>query len=158
MSNIYQLIEFVLLVLVFKKWPSTRKNYFHQIILVMGIIVWIIDYYIAHSLAEYSSMFRVLSSILLVFVCVDQINFTLLNRESSIIFSRMLIKTGFVVYFFYKAFIESFDLFDIKSKYPYSAKFWYIQCSLSILLNLLIAIAFICYRTKPTRSILTSPH
>jgi hypothetical protein len=154
-SNVYQLAEFVLLVWLFKRWPSIRKGYFHNTILIIGIVLWMLDYCIINSIFQYSSMFRVSGSILLVFVCVDQINFSILNRDNSVIVSRMLVKIGFVTYFFYKAFIESFDLFDSHILYPYSVQFWYIQCSLSILLNVLIAIAFLCYRSKPTHSILT---
>lgn len=154
-ANIYQIVEFSLLVWLFKTWPSTRKSNFHLIIFTMGLALWIIDFLIVNSLYTYSSMFRVTGSMLLVFVCIDQINFTILNRDDSISFSRMLIKVGFVLYFFYKAVIESFDLFGTQIQFPYSAQFWYIHDSLSILLNVLIAIAFICYRTKPTQSILT---
>ncbi len=153
-SNVYQLLEFVLLVWMFKRWPSPRKGYFLNIILVIGMVLWVLDYWVINSIFQYSSMFRVSGSILLVFVCIDQINFSILNRDNSVIRSRMLIKIGFVSYFFYKAFIESFDLFGSQVLYPYSVQFWYIQCSLSILLNVLIAIAFLCYRSRPTHSIL----
>ena len=157
-GNVYQLVEFVLLVCLFKKWPSYRQNYFHSVILGIGILLWVLDFCILHSLRENSSVFRVFGSILLVFVCINQINYTILNRENSIIFPRMLIKVGFALYFLYKSFIESFELFAIPIHYPYYARFWYVQCGISILLNVLITIAFVCYRSTPPRSILTSGH
>lgn len=157
-SNVYQLVEFVLLVWLFKKWPSNRQNYFHSIILCIGILLWISNFCILHSFRENSAVFRVFGSILLVFVCVNQINYTILNRENSIIFPRMLIKVGFALYFLYKAFIASFELFPIPIHFPYYAQLWYIQCGISILLNVLITIAFVCYRSTPPRSILTSGH
>lgn len=157
-SNVYQLLEFMLLVLMFERWRDKRNSCFHYSILCTGIVLWVSDFFMIHSITDYSSLFRVAGSILLVFMCTDQINFTILNRCDSIIRSRMLVKAGLVAYFFYKAFIESFDLFGSDVLYPYSLQFWYIQCGLSILLNVLIAIAFLCYRSKPTRSILTSQH
>lgn len=154
-SNIYQIVEFVILIWMFNRWPTKRKSRFHSMIILIGIIIWIIDFCIINSLKEYSPIFRVFGSMLIVFVCIDQINYTILNRENSIIISRMLIKIGFVLYFFYKALVESFDLLHTDIQYTYSDRFWFIQNSLSILLNIFITIAFLCYRSKPTRSILT---
>lgn len=154
-SNFYQLIEFILLIWLFKNWPSSRKNYFHHIVLLIGTSVWILDFCILHSISHYSSLFRVFGSILLIYVFIDQIIYTILNRENSIIFSKMLIKIGLVIYFLYKTFIESIQLFPTQFYLDWDTHFWFIECSLNILLNLLITIAFLCFRSIPNRSILT---
>ncbi len=154
-SNIYQLVEFVMIVWLFRRWPSVRRNYFHQIVMTLGIVIWTLDFFVFHSLVENSALFRVLGPILLIYVIVDQINYTLLNRDNSIIVSRMLIKGGFVLYFLYSTFVETIELFPSQIQYPYFPQLWYIQGCVSILLNVLISIAFICHREKPTYSILT---
>jgi hypothetical protein len=157
-DNIYQLIEFIFLVLLFKRWPSERCNRFHLIILITGIAAWIIDNCIVHTPLDNTSVYRLICAILVVFVCVDQVNFVLLNRHTSIITSDMLICGGLILYHLFAAFIESFPLFAVQMQRPFYMWLWFIHCLISILTNLLISIAFLCHRSKPNYTILSSPH
>jgi hypothetical protein len=157
-DNIYQLIEFIFLVLLFKKWPSERRSRFHIIILITGITAWIIDNGIFHTPFDNTSVYRLICAILVLFVCIDQVNFVLLNRHTSIFTSELLICGGLILYHLFAAFIESFQLFAVQIQRPFYMWLWVIHCLLSILTNLLIAIAFLCHRSKPNYTILSSPH
>lgn len=155
-DNIYQLVEFVLLVLLFKRWPSERNSRFHSLILIIGLTAWIIDNCIYHSPFENTSVYRLVCAVLIVFVCIDQVNLMILNRHTSIIASDMMICIGLLLYHLYAAIIESFQLFPIQMNRPFYMRLWFVHCSLSILTNILITIAFICHQTKPNYTILSS--
>jgi hypothetical protein len=158
MSNLFQLLEFIMIVIFYKGLSSEKTNRYHKIILVVGIMAWVLDNLILHNPSDFNSLFRLIGPMLLILVCVDQINNVLLNRHISIIASEMFITAGFVLYLLYKAFIESFHLFPIHIQCPFYVKLWFIQCFINILLNVLISIAFLCHRSKPTFTILSSPH
>lgn len=157
-SNIYPLLEFVLLVCLFKRWPAVRNSYFHFCILLFGVVVWIADNLLFHSIYDVNSFFRLVSSLMLVWVCIDQVNLILLNRTISIIRSDMLICIAFLMANLYQAFIEVFLLYTIQVHTHYFSRLWMIHNGLNILTNLMITIAFLCHRTKPTYSILSSQH
>ena len=156
-DNLYQLIEFIFLVLLFKKWPSERRNRFHLIILATGITAWIIDNCIVHTPFDNTSVYRLVCAILIVFACIDQVNFVLINRHTSVITPDLLICGGLILYHLFAAFIESFQLFAVQLQRPFYMWLWFIHCLLSILTNLLISIAFVCHRSKPNYTILSSP-
>ena len=157
-SNLFQLFEFIIIVIFYKGLSSEKTNQYHKIILIVGIIAWILDNLILHTPSSFNSLFRLIGPMLLILVCVDQINNVLLNRQISIIVSEMLITVGFVLYLLYKAFIESFELFPLQIHCGLYVKLWCIQCFINIILNVLISIAFLCHRSKPSFTILSSPH
>ncbi len=155
-DNIYQLIEFILLVWLLRRWPSERKNRFHLVIMIIGVSAWITDNCIYHTPFDNTSVYRLVCAILIVFVCIDQVNHVLLSRHNSINTSDLLICGGLILYHLYAAFIESLQLFPVHLGRPFYMRLWVIHCCLSILTNILISIAFICHRSKPSYTILSS--
>lgn len=154
-SNLYKGIEFILLVLLFKNWLTERKNKFHIIILVIGILSWVLDNIVFHSPFENTSIFRLVSSNLLILVIVDQINYVLFKRQYSLVFSELLICSGLILYHLCLAFIELFQIFPVDMGKVFFMKLWVIHSMLSLFTNLLISIAFICHQSKPKFSILS---
>lgn len=155
-GNIYLLVEFILFGLLFKKWPSERSNRFHVLILSAGVLVWIVDNFIVHSLFASNSLSRMVCYFLLVSICIDQLVTTLLNRATSIMLSDILIGLAFLFHYLYRAFIESFILYTTHLDSSYFIQLWVIDNALTILTNLMITVAFLCHRHKPTYSILSS--
>jgi hypothetical protein len=155
-GNIYLLLEFVLFGFLFKRWPSYRSSRFHLLILSAGVLVWVGDNLIVHTLFSNNSMSRLVCYVLLVSICIDQLVSTLLNRAGSVILSDILICLAFLFHYIYRAFIESFQLYTTHLEPSYFIRLWVIDNGLNILTNLMITVAFICHRHKPTYSILSS--
>jgi hypothetical protein len=156
-GNLYKLVEFSMMVLFFRRWTINKKNHYHFVILFIGIFIWILDNCILHTPFDNTSIFRLIGSILLVWVCVDQVFHAVLNRQNSQLLSDMLICGSLILYFLYMAFIESFQLFPIKMERPFYMKLWVIHSLINVFTNLMISIAFLCHRTKPNYTILSSP-
>lgn len=157
-GNIYLLVEFILFGFLFKRWPSKRVSRFHLFIIIVGVLLWVADNLMLHSLFANNSMSRLGCYFLLVGICIDQLVSTLLNRASFIILSDILICMAFLFHYSYRAFIESFLLYTTHLDSSYFISLWVIDNGLNILTNLMITLAFICYRHKPTYSILSSQH
>lgn len=157
-GNLFKLVEFVMIVLFFRRWTADRKNRFHFVILIIGVFTWILDNCLLHTPFDNTSIFRLVGSILLVMVCVDQVINAIMNRQNSRLLSDMLICGSLILYFLYMAFIESFQLFPIRMERPFYEKLWVIHSLINVFTNLMISIAFLCYRTKPNYTILSSPY
>lgn len=157
-GNIYLLVEFVLFGFLFNRWPSERGNRFHLLIITVGVLVWVTDNLILHSLFTSNSMSRLVCYCLLVSICIDQLVSTMLHRATSIILSDILIGLAFLFHYTYRAFIESFLLYTSHLDSSYFIRLWIIDNGLNILTNLMITLAFLCHRHKPTYSILSSQH
>lgn len=157
-GNLYLLIEFILFGLLFKQWPSNRYNRFHLWIITAGIMVWIVDNLIVHSLFTSNSISRLVCYILLVSISIDQLISTILHRATSVTKTAILICMAYLFHYSYRAFIESFLLYTTHLDVSYFIRLWFIDNGLNILTNLMITIAFLCHRHKPTYSILSSQH
>ncbi len=67
--NIYVLIEYLLILLLFIKWDYfKRKRIFYNTLLIIGCIVWISDNLVFHSLDANNSFFEIFYSIVLVYL------------------------------------------------------------------------------------------
>ncbi len=155
-GNLYLLIEFVLFGLLFKKWPSERGNRFHVLIISAGVLVWVADNFIVHSLFSPNSLSRLVCYILLVSITIDQLISTLLHRATSVTPSDIFICLAYLFHYSYRAFIESFLLYTTHLDASYFVRLWVIDNALNILTNLMITAAFLWNRHKPTYSILSS--
>ncbi len=156
-SNIYQLVEFALIVWMLRKRLYESNGTFHAIILIIGTFTWTLDNLVLHTIFDNNSIFRLIAPILIVFACVDKINYVLLNRSMPSTVPDILIIVALLVYHAYRGFLESFQLFPVKMVIPFYMKLWFIQCLLSILTNITFAIAFLCLRFRSSSTILSSP-
>lgn len=157
-GNLYLLIEFVLFGLLFKKWSSTPNNRFHLWIITAGVLVWAVDNLIIHSLLTSNSFSRLVCYVLLVSISIDQLISTILHRATSVSKTAILICLAYLFHYSYRAFIESFILYTTHLDSSYFMRLWVIDNVLNILTNLMITVAFLCHRHKPTYSILSSQH
>jgi hypothetical protein len=109
-SNIYVLIEALLYVWLFDNWSNTkRRTPVFKGILVFLSVIWILDNGVLNSLKHTNSLFRIVSSFVLVFLAIDQINQLITTERSRLMTNaRFLISNGVVIFFRYRAIVEVF--------------------------------------------------
>jgi hypothetical protein len=140
-SNIYVLIEFLILLLLFRNWGyHTRKDRFYIIIGVIVSAIWILDSVIFHPLTKFNSIYRIVYSFVLIFLSIDEINFIIVSERRNVLKnSRFIICSVFIFFFSYKALVETFFLIEA----PFSNDFYRHLVVISTFINLLANLTFI---------------
>jgi hypothetical protein len=154
--NIYVLAEAILYCWLFYNWSSFLRNKKkYGLLLVFICIAWITDNFILHSLHSSNSLFRIISSFVLVFLSIDQINHLITTERSTVLTNaRFLISTGIVIYFTYKAMVETFYLFQLDFSNQFYHNIYIIMDSVNLFVNLIFALAALWI---PTRQKYTLP-
>lgn len=147
-SNVYVLFEYLILLYQFYKWyaGTAKKLYFFA---VPGILIWIADNLVLHSLSDNNSLFRSVSALVLLFFSIDRMNRVIVYYNRNLLTNSVfLVCASFLPYYGCKLFLELFHLYGI----PLSSDFYeYTWLTLSVIncaANLVYAIAILCMPTK----------
>jgi hypothetical protein len=149
-NNIYVLIEALLYAWLFDRWGSlSRKK--NRLLVLQGfiVLVWILDNLILHRLTHTNSLFRIVSSFIMVFLAINQINQLITTERGNLMRnSRFLISAGMVIFFSYKAIIETFFWIQL----PFSDTFYIyvllIMDYVNLFVNLIFALAGLWIPTR----------
>jgi hypothetical protein len=140
-ANIYILVEFLLILLLFSNWGfHTRKSVFYRIVGLVVLFVWILDNIVLHPLTQFNSIYRIVYSLVLIFLSIDEMNFIIVSERKNIIKNaRFIICSAFIFYFSYKALLEAFFLVQP----AFSNNFYYYLLVISAIINLLANLMYI---------------
>jgi hypothetical protein len=148
--NIYVLAEALLYCWLFYNWGSLirNKNKF-RLLLLFICLIWILDNLVMNSIRQTNSFFRIVSSFILVFLAIDQINQLITTERSRLMTNaRFLISTGVVIFFTYRAIIEAFYWIRL----PFSNLFYHnvylIMDYVNLFVNLIFALAAVWIPTR----------
>ncbi|MBX9733359.1 MAG: hypothetical protein K2X37_04805, partial [Chitinophagaceae bacterium] len=143
-ANVYTLIEFLLYYWLFNQLKKTAKL-FGSIILLLGLLVWITDNVILHPLSTSNSLFRLFSSLVIIWYSVEKLSeLTLYRVADRFKKTDLLLCFSLLVYFTFKGFIHVVNAFSIVQAKLYFIHLWMILCFLNILVNLSIFIVVLC--------------
>ena len=142
-SNIYTLVEFVLFLWFFYRIKQ-QKFIWLLVAGSLGLAAWMLDNLWLHSIMESNSIFRIFSSLIIVWLSIDKITQLILNgimdpfKKSDLLFCF-----GFFAYFTYRSFIHIFKLFTLSHPPSFYADFWLILAILNILINITYTIGIL---------------
>lgn len=148
--NVYVLAEAILFCRLFFNWSGRRrdKNRF-QLLSGFLIGIWILDNLFLHSLRQTNSLFRVISSFVLVFLAIDRINQVITNERADLLRNaRFLISTGVVIFFSYRAIVEVFYGLSLPFSNSFYQKIYIIMVYVNLFVNLIFALAALWIPTK----------
>jgi hypothetical protein len=147
-SNIYILLEFILLMWLFSKWSFEKRS--RLIVLTISfMILWIVDNLIIHSLFEFNSAFTVAASFVILFLSINEINHLLFSEARNLFRnSRFIICLTFLIYFSYNATVEVFYIFKINFSDSFYHNLFLVLVFLNLFSNLMYAIATLWIPTK----------
>ena len=98
-SNIYTLIEFLLLLWFFYRLTNRKASYFF-VFGFLGLATWIADNFIMHTIWHDDALFRMIGSFFIVYVSMDKINQVLFNGLKEIYKQTdLLLCISFFVYY-----------------------------------------------------------
>ncbi len=148
--NIYVIIEYLLILLLFIKWDYfKRKRIFYNTLLIIGCIVWILDNLVFHSLDTNNSFFKIFYSIVLVYLSVEEINNVIFNKPKNLLRNaKFIICVSFLIFFTYSAtFYVIFFWKPVMSNNFYQNVF-FILVFVNLFINIIYALVMLCMPTK----------
>ena len=149
-SNIYVLAEALLYTWQFYNWGSMlrRKRRF-RLLVIFICMVWVLDNLILNRLDHTNSLFRIISSFILVFLAIDEINKLITTERSSLLTNaRFLISAGMVIFFSYKAIIEVFYWINLPFSDSFYINVYIIMDYVNLFVNLIFALAALWIPTR----------
>lgn len=147
-SNIYILLEFIILLWLFSKW-SFRKKKQLIVILIIFILVWVVDNLLIHSLFQFNSAFTVLASCVILYLSINEINHLLFSEAKKLFGNaRFIISLTFLIYFSYNATVEVFYIFKINFSDSFYHNLFLVLVFLNLFSNLMYAVATLWMPTK----------
>ena len=147
-TNIYYLIESLLLLWQFKSWNDVikRRNVMMLFMLVFAV-AWMIDYLIIGNIFTYRLWFQLLSSLTLILLAVNQMNYLIENDRRTLTKNPIfLICVGIILFFCYKIMAEVF--FHYAPEITIKRNIFVIEAYLNVLYNILLFIAVLCITPK----------
>lgn len=140
-SNIYYLVECMLILYQFHRWKFHRKpNAWYLALAVICLLIWVTENLVFFQIAQFRPVFRISYSFLLVVLSINEINY-LITHENRHLFknARFLICLAFIIYFFYQILFEG-SLHLVKNP-DISNKIILLSIGINALANIIYAVA-----------------
>lgn len=148
-SNFFVLIEFLLTGILFSKLKNGISKKFLHTILILGLLVWLIDNFVINGLSTNNSLFRMIASLLIVYLSIDKINqLIFFSKLSSLVNIDLWLALGFLIFHTYKTFVESFHIFPMPMGQYFYETLWFIMNIINVFSNLLFTFAILCLPKK----------
>jgi hypothetical protein len=143
-TNIYFLCEFLLYIVLFRRWGNILRHKWLFIALMSGMLgVWFVENILFKNLNNFSPVFQVSYSFVLILVAVNQLNWLIVNEKSNILRSPIFILCiAIIVFFSYKVLTEIFYYFAPQT--IIKNNIFIIEAYLNVAYNIMLAIAIIC--------------
>lgn len=147
-SNIYVLLEYILILIQFLKWNTISKLY-AGILVTMGVIVWLTDNVIINAISESNSIFRIFYSLIIVLCSIDQLNKLIINTQKHLLkYPVFLICINFLIFYSIKAFIEVFNAYRLDFGSRFNRNVFTSFYLVNFFSNIIYAIAILCIPKK----------
>ncbi len=149
-NNIYTLADYIFIILLFMRWDeSGYKKNFLRILLIGGILIWVTDNLILHSLRTVSSYFRIIYGVIVVFLSIEEFNKVLFTEiRHTYKNAKLIICLSFMIAYTYQAILEVFGVFSGLFSNSFYITLYVILFYINLLTNLLYALAMLWAPTK----------
>jgi hypothetical protein len=152
---VYTLLEFYLICWQFKKWGLFQRG--KNLVLLLQILltmVWIWGKLIHPNYKFFDSYFTIADDYIILLLCISMINKLIFNSRELLVRNPVfIICMGYLIYFAYSAFTESFWIHGNLTEFSF--RVYLIMYYINMLQNILFAIA-ICMIPPRPRFILPS--
>jgi hypothetical protein len=149
--NILNLIEGLLWLWQFRRWRGfTRRPKWEYPALAAGIVgTWAIENILLGRLFIFSSVFSLISSFMLVFLAINQVNRLIMEEKNNLLRnSKFLICSGAMIFHTYKIMVESFYVMKLNESNEFLSNIFIILVLVNLFVNLLYALATLWIPTR----------
>ncbi|MDB5196485.1 MAG: hypothetical protein JWP88_856, partial [Flaviaesturariibacter sp.] len=143
-SNIYVLVEALLLLWQFQCWKLFYRTGVYTLIGGLLMAVWIGECFIFSGIRFFCSYYRICYAFAVVLMSILMVNRLIVNEYQPILkSSAFLICTGFIFYYTYQVLVEIFYLYGLSSSKAFGNSIYHILSYINIFTNLIYAIAIL---------------
>ena len=142
-SNIYTLIESLLLIWMFQRWSAGKKRGIYVFLIILIITVWILDSFIVGSIKQFNCIHRAAYAFMVVMLCGDQLTYIMFNDSHVLRNPRFIICVAFLIKYTYKTFSETLMAFDPGFSNNFYQGFMFIWVLINAATNLTYILAVI---------------
>lgn len=141
-NNIYVLIESILITVYFKK-AGLMENKFALLTLIVSLLLaWALETFVYGDIYSSGNYFRIFYSMLISFLSIQLLNRVLFSYHSNILTSPdFLLCLCFIIYFTYKALVQSFIIYGLTRHLYFQKKIYDILIYINLVVNLLYTLA-----------------
>lgn len=151
-ANCYTLIEFLLLVWLFQRMGAQKTG---TLVLsaATGLLIWLIDNVWLHGISHANVLFRISSSLIIVYFSIDEATRLLLGGSADACQKTDLtLFLSFFVYHTYRSFILLFSYFTLHPFSVFSRQLWLTLACINILIHLTYTLAILWIPKQPLTS------
>lgn len=148
-NNIYTLLDYSFIVWLFMSLDDYRGKTMYYFLLVFGAAAWFIDNIVLHSITGFSSYFRIIYGLIVVYLSVRKLSevlFTELRHSNKN--ATFVICVAFSIAYTYQAVFETFGAINLKFSNEFYIKLYYILVFVNLFTNLLYALAMLWVPAK----------
>lgn len=144
-SNIYVLVEWLLICWQFHVWGAFRnKRPAYLILLITPVLIWVLENLLLGGITDFPPYFRVSYSCLIVLLSVNKINFMITHENRNLSAnSQFLICIAFIIFFIYKILYEWAYQTSIHGASEVTDTIIYLFGYINALTNIIFTIAFL---------------
>ncbi len=149
-SNVYNLLEALLLLIFFNKLGvfESRKVVYY-VLLATFAVTWVLDNFVFHPFGTaFNSYFIIVYSAPVVILGIHTINGLLIKEKKILRNAAFFICLALIIYFTYNIIIETFYLYGLQLSGKVTAKIYDIHSWINLLCNLIDALAILWMRKK----------
>lgn len=142
-SNLYTLIEYLLLLLLFYQIKEQRKIWLIAASSI-GLAVWFTDNLWLHELHHSNASFRIFSSMVIIWLSINKITILVLNGVTDPYKKTdLLLCFSFFTYYTYRSFILLFKTFSPDQHSGFYTDLWLLLGLLNIIIHITFTIAIL---------------
>jgi hypothetical protein len=147
-NNVYVGIESILLTLYFANKRIINKQQWMLAFFLLSA-VWIAENFIFRSIFLNSTYFRIIYSMLIVFLSIHLVNRLFFEHKGSLLnHPDFILCICFIIYFTYKALLQAFVIYGVTRDYAFLRKIYDILYYVNLGVNLLYTFAVVCMPRK----------
>lgn len=147
-SNIYIILEFLLLLWFFYKW-NMQSLKIYILLFIAGLVIWGVDNFIINSISQNNSVFRVFYSFVIVFLSISEISkFVVFQNVQLYKNPVFLLCISFLFYYTFKTIFESYNLFNLDFGRTILHKILLLYSVINFITYLLYTVAILCMPQK----------
>lgn len=144
-NNVYDLLESLLILLLFRNWRLFEENrYLFATLLCSFGSGWAIENFVISSIHRFNSYFNIFYSFIIVLMSINMINKMFLRDRRGLIRNAcFLICIGFIFFFTYKLLIEIFWVYGLNASKDFRISVYRIMMYINLVVNLIYVLATI---------------
>lgn len=149
--NILNICESLLWIWQFKRWGGFDRGPKRTLPILVGLVIslWSIENLVFMKILVFNSIFSLLSSFMLVFLAIDQVNRLIVEERGNLLKnSKFLICCGLLIFHTYKIMVESFYVMKLNESNEFLSNIFIILVFVNLFVNLLFALATLWIPTR----------